>query len=142
MFLANERLPGMTTNMNPSRSLLRLVAILAAGFFVLAACGDDDDSADAGTNDTSTEAASDDGADSGSDGDFATYCEYSTQMTELSGPDALTDDLDANLRAEAPDEIAGDVELTLDAFASGDFSSDDVIEASRALTAFHGEHCM
>lgn len=132
----------MTTNMNPTRSFLRLVAILAVGFFALAACGDDDDSADAGSNDASTEDASNDGDDGGSDGDFATYCEYSTQMTELAGPDALTDELDTNLRAEAPDEIAADVELTLDAFATGDFSSEDVVEASRTLTAFHGEHCM
>ena len=50
--------------------------------------------------------------------------------------------VDATLRAEAPAEIADEIALTLAAFASGDFSSDEVIEASRTLTAFHGEHCM
>lgn len=136
MFHANERLVGMTTHMTKSRTLLRLVAILAAGLFALGACGDDDDSADAPTS------AEDSAGEETSDGDFAAYCEHSTAMTELAGPDSLTDELDANLRAEAPAEIADEIALTLDAFASGDFSSDEVIEASRTLTAFHGEHCM
>lgn len=137
MFPANERLSGMTTNNPHSRLLLRLVALLAAGVLALAACGDDDDAAA-----TATGEAASDNDDGDNDGDFTTYCEYSTAMTELGGPDDLTDDLDANLRKEAPAEIADEIELTLDAFASGDFSSDEVIEASRTLTAFHGEHCM
>jgi hypothetical protein len=128
-----------------------LAALLATCALVLVACGDDDDSDTSTTDDSTAEAGGSDETEeaAASDEDLA-FCEAITSVDAASGaagpdnpPDpevmaAAAEEVEAN----APDALADEVPLLLEAIASTDGSTPEGFEAAYAATQdFQVETC-